>query len=121
MNTEKLKLAILKGSWGNVVAPNDHFYRLLFRLEKKTVLTVVEINELFASYQNWLSQIEQMVSECKANDTIEDRRAVSYSLALEDDIISHIENIVTTIKCEDSNMLNKLLNLAEEALALMEQ
>ena len=120
MNTDKLKVAILKGSWGTTVAPNDNFYRLLFRLERKTILTNAEVNELFASYQTWYNQIEQMVAECKVNETIEDRKAVMYADALEDDIIKHIENIVTTIKCEDEALLNNLLAIAEGAHALME-
>ena len=115
MDTDKLKTAILNGSWGNVLAMNDNFYRLLFKLEKKSVLKTDDTNELFASYQVWVSQIEKMVSECKGNDTAEDRKAVLYSEALMDDIIRHIENIITTVKCEDGALLNKLAEIADDA------
>ena len=99
---------------------NDNFYRLLFRLERKTVLTNAEVNELFASYQTWYNQIEQMIAECKVNETIEDRKAVMYADALKDDIIKHVENIVTTIKCEDDTLLTRLAEQAEEAMAMQQ-
>ena len=120
MNTEKLRIAILKGTWGNIVAANDNFYRLLFKLEKKRMLTLAEVHELFASYKNWTVQIEQLVKDCKGNDTMEDRRAVMYAETLEDDIIHHIESIVTTIKCEDETLLTRLAEQAEEAIAMQQ-
>ena len=115
MDNDKLKLAMLSSDWEGNVANNDNFYRLLFRMEKKVLLCEEDTNMIFKSYKNWKVQMDQLIGECTTNNTLEDRKAVQYAECLDEDIVKHIETIITSIKCENENILEELLEKARKA------
>lgn len=120
MDIDKLGKFIMDNEWGTQVANGDNFYRLLFKLEKKSNMSVEDIKLLFASYKVWKNLMFKLVEECQSNSTMEDRKAISYSETLSDDIIKHVETILTTVKCDDPNFVQELANKAEEAAKMIE-
>ena len=120
MDSDKLRVAIVNNDWGTTLANQDNFYRMLFKMERKTVLEESDTNEIFASYKNWKGQVDKLVQECNTNGTLEDRKAVAFAETLDDDILKHIENIITSPACKDKQLIAHLLVLAEEA-SVMEQ
>lgn len=120
MNVELLGNIITSGDWGTAMADGDNFYRMLFRLEKKSSLEVDEIKSLFASYKNWKQQMTVLMQECHSNSTYEDRKAIVYGENLDDDIIKHIETILISVKCEDPNFVQNLIQKAKDAQKMNE-
>ena len=114
MDTDKLGLVIMNNDWGTQMASGDNFYRLLFRFEKKSQLTVKEINSMLASYKNWKLYIDTLTKECHSNSLMEDRKAIAYSETLNDDILKHIDNVLATVKCEDPEFMKNLVTKTNE-------
>ena len=120
MDIDKLGKLIMNNDWGTQVANGDNFYRMLFKLEKKRSMSVEDINILFASYKVWKNVISQLTAECHSNSTMEDRKAIQYSETLDDDIIKHIETILTTVKCDNPNFVQELAKKADETAKMIE-
>ena len=114
MNSENLAALIMSNNWGTSLAHGDHFYRLLFRLEKQSNLSVDEIKSLFASYKRWKLEIDELTKECHGNSTMEDRKAIVYGETLNDDIIQHIESILISVKCNEIDYVQNLIANAED-------
>ena len=89
MDTEKLGKIMCNNDWGTHMASGDNFYRMLFRLEKRSNLAVDDVKQLFASYKNWKAHVDKLTQECQSNSTMEDRKAIQYSETLVDDILKH--------------------------------
>ena len=120
MNTEKLEAVMISNDWGTHLADGDNFYRLLFRLEKKSNMGTEEIKLLFASYKNWRYQMNMLTQECHSNSTVEDRKAIEYANTLNSDIVKHIETIVTTVTCDDPNFMQQVTLKANETSNMKE-
>ena len=120
MNAEKLEAIMLNNDWGTHMADGDNFYRLLFRLEKKSNMGVDEVKSLFASYKNWRLQMNALTQECHSNSTVEDRKAIAYATTLNDDLVRHIETIVTTVKCDDPNFMQQVTSKINESANMNE-
>ena len=114
MNIDKLVTIMLGNNWGTHLADGDNFYRLLFRLEKQNSLDVAEIKTMFASYKAWKIQMNTLVQECHSNSTFEDRKAINYSETLNEDIVKHVNMILSTVKCNDQNFMQELAKMAEK-------
>ena len=108
MDVDKLETVIMSNEWGACLASGDHFYRLLFRYEKKDQLSEDEANNMFASYKSWKLRISDMIKECNESSTMEDRKAITYAETLNEDILNHILTIISTVKCNDKNLLADL-------------
>jgi len=115
MDNDKLRTAILSTNWEGNIANNDNFYRMIFKMEKKVVLCEEDTNLIFKSYKNLKEQMDQLTAECAANDTMEDRKAVQYAEALDEDIVKQIETIITTVKCDNENLIEELYEKAKAA------
>ena len=120
MNTEKLATLIMSNDWGTNLAHGDHFYRLLFRLEKQSNMGVDEVKALFASYKRWKLEMEQLTKECHGNSTLEDRKAIAYGETLNEDIIQHIETIIMSVKCNEANYVQNLIQAADDETRMNE-
>ena len=72
---------------------------------------------MFASYCNWMSQIEKMIAACRTGGTEEDFKAVQYAEVLQNDILEHIHHILMNVQCEPEDALNKLNQYADEIAA----
>ena len=114
MDTEKLAEIIMSNNWGTNLAHGDHFYRLLFRLEKQSTLEVEEIKSLFASYKRWKLEMDELTKECHGNSTMEDRKAIMYGETLCEDIIQHVEMIIMSVKCNKPEFVQNLREQAEK-------
>ena len=115
MDIEKLETIIMSNDWGACLASGDHFYRLLFRYEKKDGLSEEETNNMFASYKSWKQRIGEMIKECNESSTMEDRKAITYAETLNEDILNHILTIISTVKCNGKNILSDLVTKVEDA------
>ena len=115
MNNDKLRTAMLSTNWDGNIANNDNFYRMIFKMEKKVVLCEEDTNLIFKSYKNWKEQMDQLTAECATNDTMEDRKAVQYAESLDEDIVKQIETIITTVKCDNENLIEELYEKAKAA------
>ena len=120
MNTEMLSKIMTNNDWGTHMADGDNFYRMLFRLERKSNLTIDDVKQLFASYKNWKKRVNQLTAECHSNSTMEDRKAIQYSETLDEDIVKHIEAILAAVKCDDPTFLPQLIAKEEEAAKMNE-
>ena len=49
------------------------------------------------------------------NSTLEDRKVIAFAETLDDDILKHIENIITAPACKNKQIIAFLLELAEAA------
>ena len=119
MDTDKLGNLMCNNDWGTHMASGDNFYRMLFHLEKKSNMSIDDVKQLFASYKNWKTRVDQLTQECQSNSTMEDRKAIQYSETLIDDILKHIETILATVKCDDPNFLPELINKANAAAKMI--
>ena len=121
MNTERLKLIMIEGGkankWGAKLADGPNFYKQLFKYEKLTKLTEEHICTMFASYCNWMTQIEKMIADCRNGGTDEDIKAVQYAEVLQKDILEHIHHILMNVQCEPADTIDKLNQYAEEISA----
>ena len=121
MNTERLKLIMVEGGktnkWGAKLADGPNFYRQLFKYEKLPKLTEEHVCNMFASYCNWLTQIENMIADCRSGGTEEDDKAVRYAEVLQNDILEHIHHIMMNVQSEPEDMVDKLNQYADEVLA----
>ena len=120
MNSGKLAAIIMNNDWGTSLAHGDHFYRLLFRLEKQNSMSVDEVKSLFASYKRWKLEMNELTKECHTNSTIEDRKAIAYGETLNDDIILHIETILISVKCNEPDYVQKLIENANDEARMNE-
>ena len=114
MNSEKLVTLIMSNNWGTSLAHGDHFYRLLFRLEKQSSLSVEEIKSMFASYKRWKLEMDELTKECQGNSTMEDRKAIMYGETLNEDIVQHMESILISVKCNEANYVQNLIANVED-------
>ena len=112
MDSDKLRFVLVNNDWGTTLANQDNFYRMLFKMEKKAVLEEADTNEIFASYRNWKSQIDKLIHECNENGTLEDRKAIAFAQTLDEDILKHIESIITSPACKNKQLVATLLDLA---------
>ena len=118
MDVDKMKIAIENHDWGNRVSDGDNFYRLIFILEKKGTkneLKQEDIYHLFQSYKNWVVKTSAMVEECQKNDTREDRKAVEYWERMQQDLLEHMHQIVSTSACENPLIVDEIIEIAEKA------
>lgn len=115
MDVSKLGTVITSNDWGTAMATGDMFYRMLFKYEKMSVLKAEEARSMLASYKAWKAEIDNMTSECHSNSTFEDRKAIMYAETLVDDVLKHIETILTTVKCEDENFLKVIVTKMNDA------
>ena len=120
MDIDKFGTFLVNNDWGKTMATGDNFYRLLFKHEKLKSLSISDIKSMFASYKNWKEEIDRMTSDCHRNSTMEDRKAIVYAETLVDDILRHIETIITTIPCEDKNFLKNLQAKVDEVQKMRE-
>ena len=120
IDLDKFGMIMVGGNWGTQLASGDNFYRLLFRYEKRSSLTVEEVNSMLASYKSWKTQIDAMRAECHTNSTMEDRKAISYAVTLNDDIIKHIDTILATVKCDDNEYVQKIVTKANTVTRMKE-
>ena len=108
MDIDKLGTVIVSNDWGKTMATGDNFYRMLFKHEKMKAMSKEDVNSLFASYKNWKEEIDRMTSECHSNSTLEDRKAILYAETLVDDILRHIEAILTNVPCNDKDFIDSV-------------
>ena len=116
LDVEKMKIAIEKQDWGNRVADGDNFYRLIFILEKKgssEALKQEDIYHLFQSYKNWVVKTSVLVEECRKHDTREDRKAVEYWENMQQDLLEHMHQIVSTSSCENTLIIDEIIAIAD--------
>ena len=119
MNVENMLLVIEKGNtnkvWGLKMADGEHFYRMLFKFEKLKVLSLQDVQKMFASYVNWRTQINNMIAECQQENTEEDQKAIRYAEVLVDDIAGHMHKIlIDADKTDPANLLEELLKIIDE-------
>ena len=119
MNVENMMLVIEKGNerkiWGVKMADGEHYYRMLFKFEKLKVLTHQDVQKMFASFINWRTQINGMITECQLENSEEDQKAVQYAEVLIEDIQGHMHKILTDADTtEPTNLLEELLKIIEE-------
>ena len=119
MNVENMMLVIEKGNerkiWGVKMADGEHYYRMLFKFEKLKVLTLQDVQKMFASFINWRTQINGMITECQLENSEEDQKAVQYAEVLIEDIQGHMHKILTDADTtEPTNLLEELLKIIEE-------
>ena len=112
MNIEKMKLVIDKGNaekrWGLQMADGENYYRMLFKFEKLKVLTLQDVQKMFASFVNWKEQIDAMIADCQ------DQKAVRYAEVLVEDILGHMHNIISNAnKTDPANLLEELMKYAD--------
>ena len=114
-----MMLVIEKGNerkiWGVKMADGEHYYRMLFKFEKLKVLTLQDVQKMFASFINWRTQINGMITECQLENSEEDQKAVQYAEVLIEDIQGHMHKILTDADTtEPTNLLEELLKIIEE-------
>ena len=119
MNIEKMLQVINKGNvekrWGLKMVDGEHYYRMLFKFEKLNVITLQDVQKMFASFVNWRTQIDNMIADCQQDSTDEDQKAIRYAEVLVDDILGHMHKIITDAeKTEPANQLEELLKYIEE-------
>ena len=112
-------LVIEKGNegkkWGLKMADGEHFYRMLFKFEKLKVLTIQDVQKMFASFVNWRTQINGMIADCQQENSEEDQKAIRYAEVLVEDIQGHMHKILTDAdQTEPTNLLEELLKILEE-------
>ena len=118
MNIEKMKLVIDKGNaekrWGLQMADGENYYRMLFKFEKLKVLTLQDVQKMFASFVNWKEQIDAMIADCQQENSEEDQKAVRYAEVLVEDILGHMHNIISNApKTDPANLLEELMKYAD--------
>ena len=109
---EKLKDAADKGNWGTQVAKGEHFYRALFRIEKKPKMSMDEVKVLFASYNQWIKDTEELIKKCQEKNTRDDRTAITAAEKLMMDVTDHMHQIMTKVQCEQADLIQVLLKTA---------
>ena len=116
LDVEKMKVAIERQNWGNKVAAGDHFYRLIFKLEKKgqsEALKQEEIFQMFQSYKDWEQKTGILVEECRKNDTRDDRKAVEYWEKMQQDLLEHMHQIISTSDCDNTLIIDEIIAIAD--------
>ena len=116
LTASKLRVAIGKGNWKcKAMSENDHFYRYLFKLEKKArAITYEEIQAMFCSYEHWKKQIDDMIENCHLSSTADDAEAVQYAEQLDEDIMDQMFHIVTNMPCEKDDLQEVLVELSDQ-------
>ena len=116
LDVEKLKIAIQKKDWGKRVAAGDNFYRLIFKLEKRGLtdeLKQEDIFQMFQSYKDWEQKTGALVEICKKNDTREDRNAVDYWEKMQQDLLEHMHQIISTSQCDNTLLIDEIIKVAD--------
>ena len=113
LTVEKMKSAAEKGDWGTNVAKGEHFYRALFRIEKKPKMSMEDVKVLFASYNQWISDTEELMRKCEEKNTKDDRAAIVAAERLMLDITDHMLEIMTKVQCEQANLIEVLIKTAD--------
>ena len=118
MNVDKMKIVIQKGheekKWGLKMADGQNYYRMLFKFEKLKVLSFADVQKMFASFVNWKEQLDDMIAECRAENSEEDQKAIRYAEVLVEDILSHMHKIINDAdKTEPANLIEELLKFAD--------
>ena len=111
---DKMKDAAEKGDWGTNAAKGEHFYRALFRTEKKPVMTMADVKILFASYNEWIKDTKVLIKNCEESWTREDKNAIQAANKLILDVTDHLHQIITKVQCEDKDLIAKLIKTADE-------
>ena len=117
LDVDKMKVAIEKHTWTKRVASGDHFYRLIFKLEKKgqsEALKQEEIYHMFQSYKAWETRTGTLVEDCRENDTREDRKAVEYWEKMKQDLLEHMHQIISTSDCENTLIIDEIIAIADK-------
>ena len=120
MNIETMNNAIAKGTWEiggkKLVAKGENFYKSLFRKESQESLKKEDVCEMFASFIEWKTTMDNLTGECLVKNTREDRKAVEYAQETESDIRVHMHKIITTVPWEDNQLHEDIAKLGEEEM-----
>ena len=110
---EIVKEAAANGDWGTNIAKGDNFYRALFRTERKDEMTMADVRLLFASYNQWISDTEELMKKCEEKNTKDDRAAIVAAERLMLDVTDHMLEIMTKVQCEQTNLIDVLIKTAD--------
>ena len=109
---EMMKDAVEKGDWGTQIAKGDHFYRALFRTERKPKMKLEDVKLLFASYNEWIKDTEILMKKCEEKNTRDDRAAITAAEKLILDVTEHMHEIIIKVQCEQENLIEFLTKTA---------
>ena len=109
---EMMKDAVEKGDWGTHIAKGDHFYRALFRTERKPKMEMEDVKLLFASYNEWVKDTEILMKKCEEKNTRDDRTAITAAEKLILDVTEHMYEIIIKVQCEQENLIELLKKTA---------
>ena len=99
---EMMKEAAEKGDWGTHIAKGDHFYRALFRTERKPKMEMEDVKLLFASYNEWVKDTEILMKKCEEKNTRDDRTAITAAEKLILDVTEHMYHNQSTMRTRKS-------------------
>ena len=105
--------ALKKGDWGINICDGNNFYKALFKIEKKEILSKKDAKIICGSCSRWMDKTEKMMDECKNNGTKEDVKAVEYGEQLMEDVLEHVHKILSSMPHEDENFIKELMELAK--------
>ena len=114
LTVEKMKEAAEKGEWGTNIAKGDHFYRALFRTERKPEMTMEDVKLLFASYNGWVKDTKNLIRKCEEKNMRDDRLAIQAAEKLMTDIEDHMHQIMTKVQCEKKDLVETLVKIADQ-------